>query len=374
MSMQSNKVYIQAMSACCSVGRTGADIFNAALSGVSGVKKHRDCLINGEESAIGKMEFETSFETLLLEKVEEVFIQSSLENFQDTLLLVGTSVGGMTWAEKQFIKDDGSYEHIVLEKQSMQSIALTLKKKFSFKDAITFSTACTSSSNALVFAKEVLESGVYTKVLVVGADSISYTTVNGFNALGVLSSECSTPFDSDRTGMNVAEGIGVLLLGTKVAEVQLLGVGCSSDAYNITHPEPEGKGAKLAMLNALKDAGIKAENIDYINAHGTGTVANDTSEGKAILELFPHSPYVGSTKSITGHTLGACGAIEAIISVEVLNQQIIPSNRNLQTKELVNLNTLQKNKQTSVNFVLSNAFAFGGNNVSIILKRVADEN
>lgn len=371
--MQSKKVYIQAMSACCSAGRTSEDVFNATLSGMSGVKKHRDYLVNGEESAIGKMDFETSFDALLVEKVKEVLIESSLENFQDTLLLVGTSVGGMTWAEKQFIKDEGSYKNIELEKQSMQSISLTLKQHFKFKDAITFSTACTSSSNAMVFAKEVLETGAYTQVLVVGADSISYTTVNGFNALGVLSSECSTPFDSNRTGMNVAEGIGVLLLGTKVSNVQLLGVGCSSDAYNITHPQPEGNGAKLAMQNALQDAGLEAEKIDYINAHGTGTVANDTSEGKAILSLFPHHPYVGSTKSITGHTLGACGTIEAVISAQVLKQQMVPSNRDLKTKELEDLNTLQENKHANVNFVLSNAFAFGGNNVSIILKKVADE-
>jgi len=371
--MKSKKVYIHGMSACCSAGRTSTDIFNAAIHGESGVKKCKGYLISGEESAIGKMDFDISFNDLLLEKVKEVLMLSHIENFQDTLLLVGTSVGGMTWAEKQFIKDEGSYHNIELEKQSMQSISLTLKKHFSFKDAMTFSTACTSSSNAIGFAKEVLEAGVYSQVLVVGADSISYTTVNGFNALGVLSSECSLPFDSQRTGMNVAEGIGVLFLNTDPSDIQLLGVGCSSDAYNITHPQPEGNGAKLAMSKALQDAGIEAKKIDYINAHGTGTMANDTAEGKAILSLFPHHPYVGSTKSITGHTLGACGAIEAIISTDIIKQQSIPANRHLQIKELEALNAVQKNKQTEVNFVMSNAFAFGGNNVSIILKRVADE-
>jgi 3-oxoacyl-[acyl-carrier-protein] synthase-1 len=372
--MQNRKIYLHCMSACCSAGQTSEDVFKAVLNGISGVKKHKNYLINGEESAIGKMDFDISFDTLLIDKVQEVLIQSELKTFEDTLLLVGTSVGGMTWAEKQLIKDEGSYKNIELEKQSMQSVALTLKKHFNFKDAITFSTACTSSSNAIVFAKEILEAGAYTNVVVVGADSISYTTVNGFNALGVLSKECSIPFDADRTGMNVAEGIGALLLSTEPSDIQLLGVGCSSDAYNITHPHPEGNGAKLAMYNALKDASLSAEKIDYINAHGTGTVANDTSEGKAILELFPHLPYVGSTKSITGHTLGACGAIEAIISTQVLKQQIIPANRDLKTKELETLNALQKNKQTEVNTVLSNAFAFGGNNVSIILQRVVDEN
>jgi len=374
MLIQNKKIYIHGVSACCSAGRTSENIFKSILSGTSGIKKYTGYLINGEECVIGRMDFNTTFDTLLANNVKEVLAKSSLKNFKNTLLLVGTSVGGMTWAEKQFIEDDGSYENIKLEKQSMQSIALALKQQFTFKDAITFSTACTSSSNAIVFAKEILESGAYTDVLVVGADSISYTTVNGFNALGVLSKECSIPFDANRTGMNVAEGIGVLLLSTEPSDIQLLGVGCSSDAYNITHPQPEGNGAKLAMHNALKDASLEAKEIDYINAHGTGTVANDTSEGKAILELFPHHPFVGSTKSITGHTLGACGAIEAIISIQVLKQQIVPGNLDLKTKELEALNALKENKQTEVNTVLSNAFAFGGNNVSIILQRVVDEN
>jgi len=372
--MQNKNVYIQSYCASCSAGHSTKDIFKSVINGKSGIKKYKNYLINEDESALGKMNFNLAFDRLLLDNVQDVLNQSELEDFEDTLLLVGTSVGGMTWAEKQFIKDKGSYKNIELEKQSMQSISLVLKREFNFKDAITFSTACTSSSNAIVFAKEILEAGAYNQVLVVGADSISYTTVNGFNALGVLSKECSTPFDIHRTGMNVAEGMGVLLLSTKPSDMQLLGVGCSSDAYNITHPHPDGVGAKLAMNNALKNAGIEAKKIDYINAHGTGTMANDTSEGKAILELFPHHPYVSSTKSITGHTLGACGAIETIISIEVLKQQIIPSNLDLKNKELEELNTIQKNIKTEINTVLSNAFAFGGNNVSIILQRVTNEN
>jgi 3-oxoacyl-[acyl-carrier-protein] synthase-1 len=372
--MKNKKVYIHAMSACCSAGISNQDIMNAIFNGESGIQKHKGFLINSEQSTIGKMSFSETFDDLLYAKVEEVLQSSKLDNFHATLLLVGTSVGGMTWAEKQFIKDKGSYRNIVLEKQTMQSISLRLKKKYHFKDAITFSTACTSSSNAMVFAKEVLGSGAYDNVLVVGADSISYTTVNGFHALGVLSSECARPFDAQRTGMNVAEGIGVLLLGTEASDIELIGAGCSSDAYNITHPHPEGNGALLAMQNALKDASIEASQVDYINAHGTATVANDESEGKAILALFPHNPYVSSTKSITGHTLGACGSIEAIISAEILQQQKIPSNFNLKTKDLEVLNTTQENINTKVNIVLSNAFAFGGNNVSLILKRVSNEN
>lgn len=226
---------------------------------------------------------------------------------------------------------------------------------------------------SIVFAKELLETGAYETVLVVGADSISYTTVNGFNALGVLSGACATPFDLDRTGMNVAEGIGAILLSSNKSDIKLVGTGCSSDAYNITHPEPNGAGAKLAMQKALDDAGIDADDIDYINAHGTGTEANDTSEGKAIDELFSHRPYVGSTKSITGHTLGACGVIELIISALSMKKQVVPGNFNLTNREIESLNLPVENVKTDIGFLLSNSFAFGGNNVSIILKRESNE-
>jgi 3-oxoacyl-[acyl-carrier-protein] synthase-1 len=280
----------------------------------------------------------------------------------------------MAWAENRFMEDDGSLKNIKLEKQSIHSIAHTLKKTFNFKDAITFSTACTSSSNALVFAKELLDAGAYEQVLVVGADSISLTTVNGFNALGVLSSEGSKPFDVNRTGMNVSEGIAAVLLSHKESDIQLLGVGCSSDAYNITNPHPDGAGAKMAMQYALNDANIEASQIDYINAHGTGTMANDTAEGKAILELFPHNPFLGSTKSITGHTLGACGTVELIITAIAMQKETVPANFNLEKQELKMLNLPNKNILKKINYAISNAFAFGGNNTSIVLKKVGHEN
>ena len=374
MKMQKNNIYLEAMQMVCSAGLNKKEVFASILSGTSGVKKHKEYLNDGTLSAIGKIPSDKTFNELLIQAVNDVLKASNLDNFHQVFLAVGTSVGGMAWAENRFMEDKGSLKNIKLEKQSIHSIAHTLNETFKFKDAVTFSTACTSSSNALSFAKELLEANAYDKVLVVGADSISFTTVNGFNALGVLSSECSTPFDVERTGMNVAEGIGVMLLGLEEKNIQLLGVGCSSDAYNITNPHPDGVGAKKAMQNALNNAKISATDIDYINAHGTGTMANDTAEGKAILELFGSTPYVGSTKSITGHTLGACGTIELIITAMVLEQNSVPTNFNLQTKEIEALNLPQKNISTELNYALSNAFAFGGNNVSIVLKKVEHEN
>jgi len=368
--MQNRAVYIDKTNLCCSAGLDEEELFDSILLGKTGIKKYDNYLIDGSISAIGKITSDKSFDSLMIESVQSVLDSSDLNDFHNTFLAVGTSVGGMAWAENKFMESEGSYRDIVLEKQSIHSIAYTLNKKFKFKDSITFSTACTSSSNAIVFAKELIENGAYETVLVVGADSISYTTVNGFNALGVLSSECSTPFDAQRKGMTVAEGIGVMLLGTEPTNIKLAGVGCSSDAYNITHPEPTGQGAILAMKNALENANISAKEIEYINTHGTGTVANDKAEGEAILNLFPHNPLVGSTKSITGHTLGACGAIELIISAMALEKSIVPMNFNLETQELERLNLSKENISIEMEFVLSNAFAFGGNNVSIVLQKV----
>lgn len=372
--MQNSNVYIQAMSACCSAGLSLDEVFDSILNAKSGIKKHKDILIDGELCSIGKIDSTHSFDKLMIEQTQNILDNSKLNDFHNTFLLVGTSVGGMTWAEDKFIENNGSYKNIKLDKQSIYSVSHTLNKKFDFRDTITFSTACTSSSNAVVFAKELLEEGACESVLVVGADSISYTTVNGFNALGVLSKKCATPFDIDRSGMNVAEGIGTILFSTTKSNVLLAGVGCSSDAYNITHPEPNGAGTKKAMQQALDDANITAIEINYINAHGTGTGANDTSEGKAINELFSHKPYVGSTKSITGHTLGACGVIELIISALSMKRGVVPANFNLNKKELDSLNLPTQNIETELNYILSNSFAFGGNNVSIILKREVNEN
>lgn len=373
MPMQNRAVYIDQMNLCCSAGLDKDELFDSILSGKTGIQKYNDYLIDGSTCAIGKIVSNKSFNTLLIESVQSVLDSSDLDNFHNTILVVGSSVGGMSWAEEKFIQTEGSYQNIILEKQSIHSIAYTLNQKFKFKDSITFSTACTSSSNAIVFAKELIENSAYDRVLVVGADSISYTTVNGFQALGVLSNEGSIPFDRDRTGMSVAEGIGVMLLGSTPTNIKVAGVGCSSDAYNITHPHPEGKGAVLAMKNALDNANISAQNIDYINTHGTGTIANDKAEGEAILELFTHNPLVGSTKSITGHTLGACGAIELIISAMALEKNIVPTNYNLKNQELKELNLPKENISVDMKFALSNAFAFGGNNVSIVLQKVSNE-
>lgn len=362
------KAYINVFEAVSCAGLNSEQLF-------ASICKKKDCIsINSEyvperEVAIGKIDSNEEFNTLLLNTCQTVLEKSNLENYDDTLLVIGSSVGGMNQTEKIFFRDK-SYANIDYKKHPIDAIAYLLKQKYSFYDDISFSTACTSSANALGYAKEVINKGLYKNVLVVGVDALSYTTVCGFSALSVLSSKPCTPFEQDREGMNVAEAIAVLLIQDKKEEncVEICGAGYSSDAHHMTQPHPKGEGALEAMQNAINDAGINKDLISYINAHGTGTMANDSSELNAISKLFTNtSPYVSSTKSFTGHTLGAAGAIEAIIATMSLQKQTIPPSKNIQNPEREDISFTNEVIKQEIKYILSNSFAFGGNNTSILL-------
>ncbi len=315
---------------------------------------------------LGKMQCDDFFDTLK-NVVLEVLNSSNLKDFHDTLLIVGSSVGGMAESEKHFFQDK-SYKNIDPKKHAISVIEDTLNKYFSFASSRSVSTACTSSANALLLAKRLLNVGAYENILVVGADSLCYTTVCGFYTLGVLSPNACTPFDEKRNGMNVAEAVAALLIQNRPTEnaVELIGVGASSDAYHMTNPDPKALGALLAMNHAIVDADISYKLVDYVNAHGTGTIANDNVEALAVEKLFNKVP-VSSTKAITGHTLGAAGALEAIISCEVIKEGRIPPQTALKTAENKKINLPKKILLKKIKYVLSNSFAFGGNNTSILL-------
>ena len=334
----------------------------------------KDCIsidntyLEDKKLALGKINSDLSFDELLINSVKTVLQNSNLENFSNTLLVIGSSVGGMSQTEKSFFKHK-SYCKINYKEHPINAISHKLKKFFSFYDDISFSTACTSSANAIGYAKEVISKRIYKNVLVLGIDSLSYTTVCGFSALSVLSSKQCTPFEENREGMNVSEAIAVILIQDKKNKnsIEVCGYGYSSDAHHMTQPQPQGLGAQKAMQNALKCANIKQEQISYINAHGTGTQANDSSELNAINNVFTiNKPYVSSTKSITGHTLGASGAIEAIICVMSLQKQLIPPSKDIKKPEDETLNFSNEIIHKKMNYVLSNSFAFGGNNTSLV--------
>ncbi len=318
---------------------------------------------------LGKMQYDDFFESLN-EVVATVLEKSTLANFKDTLLIVGSSVGGMQESEQHYFKDK-NYTNINPSRHAISVIAESLQDRFDFSDARSISTACTSSANALLLAKRLINVGAYKNILVVGADALCYTTVCGFYALSVLSSKVCTPFNEGREGMNVAEAIAALLIQSEQTKdsIELLGVGASSDAYHMTNPDPQAQGAITSMRHALEDAGLDADAIDYVNAHGTGTMANDKVEAIAVETLFD-GVSMSSTKAITGHTLGAAAALEAIVTCEVIKRGIIPAQTNLTEVENSAVNIPKENVQQEVKYVMSNSFAFGGNNTSLILSKV----
>jgi 3-oxoacyl-[acyl-carrier-protein] synthase-1 len=323
-------------------------------------------ILKDASAGLGKMEYDNIF-SVLKDVTSKVLEASNLENFHDTLLILGSSVGGMQECEEIFYRDK-NYKNIDPNRYSMNVLSDFLKDEFGFYDTRAISTACTSSANAMLLAKRLIEVDAYKNVLVIGADGICYSTVLGFHALGVLSQKECRPFDVDRNGMNVAEAVGALLIQSEKTpnSIELKGVGASSDAYHMTNPDPEAHGAMSSMKAAIVDAGLQLQDIDYVNAHGTATLANDKVEALAIERLFAKDVFVSSTKAITGHTLGAAGAIEAIVSCECIKKSLIPPQTGLKKQENENINIPKESIKMQIKNVLSNSFAFGGNNASLV--------
>ena len=247
--------------------------------------------------------------------------------------------------------------------------------------AIVVSTACSSSAKVFGAAARMIQAGLCDAAIVGGVDSLCLTTLYGFNSLGLVSSRPCRPFDAERDGISIGEAAGFVLLEKTSAlvnstlaapgAVMLLGVGESSDAYHMSSPHPEGAGARLAIQAALHAAGLTPDDIDYINLHGTGTKANDTAEDKAVFNTFGGNTPCSSTKGATGHLLGAAGVTEAIISALCIQHGFMPGGLNTgHIDPTLKSAYLLKNKQQTLNFVLSNSLGFGGSNCSLVLGRM----
>lgn len=231
------------------------------------------------------------------------------------------------------------------------------------------STACSSSAKVFASAHRLIESDLCDAVIVGGVDSLCLTTLYGFNSLQLMSPEPCTPYDANRQGINIGEGAGFALLEKQDSACQLVGFGESSDAYHMSSPHPDGLGAKNAMLNALNSAQLAAEDIGYINLHGTGTKANDSAEGKAVHSLFGEQATASSTKGWTGHTLGACGIIESCISLQAMRYSTCPLNKGLKTVDTnIAFTPLLEPALKPVRTALSNSFGFGGSNCSLVFR------
>jgi 3-oxoacyl-[acyl-carrier-protein] synthase-1 len=238
----------------------------------------------------------------------------------------------------------------------------------------TVSTACSSSANAIMLGARYIKSGRFTRVLVGGTDALTRFTINGFHALEILSPDGCKPFDRDRNGLTIGEGAAMLVLESSAvadpaaALCEVSGYANVNEAYHQTASAADGSGALMAMRNALASSGLNTGDIDYINAHGTGTEINDLSEGRAIMELFAGNiPAVSSTKGFTGHTLGAAGAVEAVLSVLALrHHMVLPSFSFSRSMEELSFQPVVSAEKRSLQHVMSNSFGFGGNNTSLI--------
>ncbi len=240
---------------------------------------------------------------------------------------------------------------------------------------MTINTACSSSAKVFATAARWLNAGVVDAVLVGGADTLCLSVLHGFDSLQLVSESPCRPFDANRDGINLGEAAGFALLAktsvaTQHSGVCLSGYGESSDAHHMSHPHPEGAGARLAIEQALQQAGLAASDIGYINLHGTASRANDHIEGNLLKAMFGTNTLASSTKGWTGHTLGTAGILEAILAIEALKSGLVPGTLNLQEVDPeFDIAMSAHNKTASLRHVMSNSFGFGGNNASLIFSR-----
>jgi len=299
-----------------------------------------------------------------------------------TGLISATTVGGMDKCElyyNDFLTNDN--RNIYIETYDCADSTQKIADQLGIRDYITtISTACSSAANAILLGARMIRLGYLDRVIAGGTESLTKFHLNGFNALKILDKEACKPFDARRNGITLGEGAAYIVIeaedfamkGGRELYAELIGYGNACEAFHQTASSPDGNGAFLAMKKALTMSGLEPGQIDYINAHGTGTDNNDLSEGIAIERLFGDAiPRVSSTKPITGHTTSAAGSTEAILSILCLTNNMILPNLNFehQMPELHFSPVRELITDIKVSHVMSNSFGFGGNDTSLIFKK-----
>jgi len=232
---------------------------------------------------------------------------------------------------------------------------------------VTVSTACSSSAKAFAQAERWLRLDLVDAVVVGGVDVLCESVLFGFQALGLVSPLPCQPFAATRQGISVGEAAAFVLLQRGPGALQLIGHGEANDAHHMSSPHPEGAGAAAAMRAALADAGLQPADVDYLNLHGTGTPGNDAAEDQAVRAVFGDRLACSSTKGFTGHTLGAAGGLEAVISILALQQGLAPAGLNLRTPDpALHAHYLREARQQPMRVVASNSFGFGGSNACLV--------
>jgi 3-oxoacyl-[acyl-carrier-protein] synthase II len=416
--MELRRVVITGLGALTPIGNNIGEFWEGLKNGVSGsdwitnfdaekFKTKFACEVKGFDASehfdrkeLRKLD---PFAQFAMVATEEAFQDAGFELEsvdRDRVGVIYTSgIGGMLTYQKElqnFFEGDGTprFSPFFIPRMIADITAGHISMKYGFRGP-NFATvsACASSTNAIIDAYTYIRIGYADMFFAGGSEStIIESGFGGFNSMQAMSTNndeyksASRPFDKTRDGFVMGEGAGTLVLeeyehavkrGAKIY-AELVGCGMSADAYHLTAPHPDGLGARLVMQNALKDASITPEEVDYINVHGTATPLGDISETKAIKEVFGDYAYklnISATKSMTGHLLGAAGAVESIAAILALQNGIVPPTINYATPdpELDNkLNfTLNKAQERDINISLSNTFGFGGHNTSVLFKKIS---
>ena len=394
-----NPIYIHGCGFNSALGSTNTDIHSRLLQGKSpDMLSVTGWLNNGADTVIGKVKSElpmipdslrryrSANNRLALSALLQIAgpVERAIAKYgrNRVAVVAGTSVSGIADGETALAvrMERGAFpEQYHYYQQETGNLAQFVADYFAIEGpAYTISTACSSSGRAFMSARRLLRAGIVDAVVVGGADSLCRLTLNGFNGLEALSETLCNPFSPNRSGINIGEATAFMLLtlspddsncSENTSAIALLGMGDSSDAHHISAPHPEGRGAEQAMRKALLDAGLPPEKIGYINAHGTATRLNDDMEAKAIYRVFGDQVPVSSTKPLTGHTLGSASAAEAAICWHILRFGLeLPAqvNDGQIADSLPPLKLVKPGARLRHPAVLSNSFAFGGNNVSLI--------
>ena len=414
--MELKRVVVTGLGAITPIGNTIDEYWNGLINGISGAdmitlfdaskfKTKFACEIKGFEPTafLEKKEarkIDRFTQTALVasdQAVKDAGITKDNVNTDRVGVVFASGIGGLITFQEEvmnFAKGDGTprFNPFFIPKMILDIAAGQISMRHGFRGPnFAVVSACASSTNAMMEACNLIKLGKADIILTGGSESvISEAGVGGFNAMKALSERnddpktASRPYDKDRDGFVMGEGAGVVILesldhaiarGAKIY-CELAGAGATADAHHITAPHPEGLGAKNVMNAALEDAGMKPEDIHYINTHGTSTPLGDIAEVKAIVDVFGEHAYnvnISSTKSMTGHCLGAAGVIEAIACIKAVMHDIVPPTINHFTDDPEldpRLNfTFHKAQKRTVNAALSNTFGFGGHNACVIVKK-----
>ena len=418
--MELKRVVVTGLGAITPIGNTVSEFWDGVVGGKSGAgpltrfntekfKVKFACEVKGFDPSLyidpkdaRKMDLFTQYSiSVAAQAIDDAHLDTSKLNLDKVGVIFGVGIGGIITFEQEMTnyalnKEMGPrFNPFFIPKMISDIAPGMISIRYGFRGVnFTTTSACASSTNALVDAFNYIRLGKADIILAGGAEAaVCEAGIGGFSSMHALSTRndspqtASRPYSKSRDGFVLGEGAGCLVLeeyehakarGAKIY-AEMVGGGLSADAHHLTAPHPDGYGAKMVMHNALEDAGMKPTDIDYINVHGTSTPLGDISELKAIKNLFGEHAYnlnISATKSMTGHLLGATGAVEAIISVLAVKNDIIPPTINHSDDDIdeeidyrLNL-TFNKAQKRTVRAALSNTFGFGGHNASVIVKKI----